>query len=160
LINIALATPSSGKLVGYLAASPLFFLIDGASAVCIFFVLSGYVLTPVFTQSRATIGAIICSRFLRLAIPAVAGCGFSVILFQVFAGYNEAAGALAKSPWLVEGWRPSADLSFLKDALINGVILGFQDSSLVVRENPETPAFCVHSGIAAYSGLPVFAGDG
>jgi hypothetical protein len=25
---------------------------------------------------------------------------------------------------------------------------------------PETRAFCVHSGIAAYSRLPVFAGDG
>jgi peptidoglycan/LPS O-acetylase OafA/YrhL len=128
--NFALASPSSGTLVGYLAASPLFFLIDGASAVCIFFVLSGYVLTPVFTHSPATNGAIICSRFLRLAIPAIAGCGFSAILFQVFGGYNEAAGAVARSQWLADGWRPSADLWFFKDALINGVILGYQDSSL------------------------------
>ncbi len=98
--------------------------------MCIFFVLSGYVLTPIFTHSRATNGAIIGSRFLRLAIPAIAGCGFSAILFQVFGGYNETAGAIAKSPWLADGWRPSADLWFLKDAVINGVILGFQDSSL------------------------------
>jgi peptidoglycan/LPS O-acetylase OafA/YrhL len=132
LPHIALASPSSGTLVGYLAASPLFFLIDGASAVCIFFALSGYVLTPVFTHSRATNGAIICSRFLRLGIPAIAACGFSVILFQVFGGYNETAGPLARSQWLAEGWRPSADLWFLKDALVNGVILGYQESSLVL----------------------------
>ena len=96
-LGTAFALPSSGTLVGYLAASPLFFVIDGASAVCIFFVLSGYVLTPVFTHSRATNGTIIGSRFLRLGIPAIAGCGFSAILFQVFGGYNETAGAIAKS---------------------------------------------------------------
>ena len=130
-IGPAFASPWSGTLVGYLAASPLFFLFDGASAVCIFFVLSGYVLTPVFTHSRATNGAIIGSRFLRLGIPAIAGCAFSAILFQVFGGYNETAGPVAKSWWLADGWRPSADLWFLKDALINGIILGFQNSSIL-----------------------------
>lgn len=130
-IGIAFASPSSGRLIGYLAASPLSFLSDGASAVCIFFVLSGYVLTPVFAQSRATHGAIIGSRFLRLAIPAIAGCCFSAILFQLFGGYNQTAGPVAKSWWLAEGWRPSADLWFLKDALINGILLGFQDSSII-----------------------------
>ena len=130
-LGTAFASPSSGTLVGYLAASPLFFLFDGASAVCIFFVLSGYVLTPVFTHSRATNSAIIGSRFLRLAIPAIAGCGFSAILFQILGGYNQTAGPIAKSWWLADGWRPSADLWFLKDALINGVILGFRDSSIV-----------------------------
>jgi peptidoglycan/LPS O-acetylase OafA/YrhL len=128
--GVALASPSSGSLMGYLAASPLFFFIDGASAVCIFFVLSGYVLTPVFTFSRATNSAIIYSRFLRLAIPAIAGCGLSAILFQVFGGYNETAGTIAKSQWLAEGWRPSEDLWFFKDAVINGLLLGYRDSSL------------------------------
>ena len=128
--GVALASPSSGTLIGYLAATPLFFPIDGASAVCIFFVLSGYVLTPVFTHSRATNSAIIGSRFLRLGIPAIAACAFSAILFQLFGGYNETAGPIAKSQWLAETWRPAPDLWFLKDALINGVILGYQDSSL------------------------------
>jgi peptidoglycan/LPS O-acetylase OafA/YrhL len=126
----ALASPASRTLVGYLAATPLYFLIDGASAVCIFFVLSGYVLTPIFTHSRATNGAVIGSRFLRLAIPAIAGCAFSAILFQLFGGDNAIAGAIARSHWLAENWRPSASLWFLKDAVVNGVILGFQDSSL------------------------------
>jgi peptidoglycan/LPS O-acetylase OafA/YrhL len=130
-LGTAFASPSSGTLVGYLAASPLFFLFDGASAVCIFFVLSGYVLTPVFTHSQATNSAIIGSRFLRLAIPAIAGCCFSAILFQVFGGYHETAGPIAKSWWLADGWRPAADLWFIKDGIINGVILGFQDSSIV-----------------------------
>jgi peptidoglycan/LPS O-acetylase OafA/YrhL len=130
-LGTAFASPRSGTVIGYLAASPLFFLFDGASAVCIFFVLSGYVLTPVFAHSRATNGAIVGSRFLRLAIPAIAGCAFSAILFQIFGSYHETAGAIAKSEWLADGWRPSADLWFIKDAIINGVILGFQDSSIV-----------------------------
>lgn len=130
-IGPAFASPTSGTVLGYIAASPLFFLFDGASAVCIFFVLSGYVLTPIFAHSRATNGAIVGSRFLRLGIPAIAGCAFSAILFQVFGHYNEAAGPLAKSWWLADGWRPSADLWFLKDALVNGIVLGFKDSSIV-----------------------------
>jgi peptidoglycan/LPS O-acetylase OafA/YrhL len=130
-IGPAFASPQSGTLLGYLAASPLFFLIDGASAVCIFFVLSGYVLTPAFAHSRASHGAIIGSRFLRLSIPAIAGCGFSAILFQLFGHFNETAGPIAKSWWLAENWRPAADLWFLKDALINGIILGFKDSSIL-----------------------------
>jgi peptidoglycan/LPS O-acetylase OafA/YrhL len=129
-LNLALASPSSGTLIGYLAASPLFFAIDGASAVCIFFVISGYVLTPMFTYSRAGSSAIIFSRFVRLVIPAIAACGLSAILFQLFGGYNELAGAIANSQWLAEGWRPSANLWFLKDAVINGLLLGYQDSSL------------------------------
>jgi peptidoglycan/LPS O-acetylase OafA/YrhL len=130
-IGPAFASPSSRTLIGYLAASPLFFLFDGAAAVCIFFVLSGYVLTPVFTHSRAPYGAIVGSRFLRLGLPAIAGCAFSAILFQVFGDYNQTAGPIAKSWWLSESWRPTPDLWFLKDALINGIILGFQDSSIV-----------------------------
>jgi peptidoglycan/LPS O-acetylase OafA/YrhL len=99
--------------------------------VCIFFVLSGYVLTPVFTHSRATNSAIIGSRFLRLGIPALAACAFSAVLFQAFGGYNKTAGAVAGLQWLADGWQPSADLWFVKDALVNGVILGFQNSSVV-----------------------------
>jgi peptidoglycan/LPS O-acetylase OafA/YrhL len=130
-IGPAFASPSSGTLLGYLAASPLFFFIDGASAVCIFFVLSGYVLTPAFAHSRATNGAIIGSRFIRLGIPAIAGCGFSAVLFQFFGHYNEIAGPIAKSWWLSENWRPAADLWFLKDAVVNGIIVGFQNSSIL-----------------------------
>ncbi len=94
-LGVAMASPSSGKLIGYLAATPLFFVIDGASAVCIFFVLSGYVLTPLFTHSRATSGVLILGRFLRLGIPAIAGCGLSAILFQVFGGYNDPGGVIS-----------------------------------------------------------------
>ena len=130
-LGIFFASPSSGTLAGYLAATPLFFFFDGASAVCIFFVLSGYVLTPVFTHSRASNVAIIGSRFLRLAIPAIAGCAFSAILFKFFGGDNQTAGTLAHSWWLTENWRPETHLGILKDAIIDGVLLGFQDASIV-----------------------------
>jgi peptidoglycan/LPS O-acetylase OafA/YrhL len=129
--GVALASPLSGALLGYLAATPLFFAFDGASAVCIFFVLSGYVLTPLFASSRATGAALIFSRFARLGAPAVAGCALSAVLFQFFTGYNQAAAVLAKSQWLAEGWRPSPDLWFLKDALVNGIVVGFRNASIV-----------------------------
>jgi len=129
--GVALASPLSGALLGYVAATPLFFAIDGASAVCIFFVLSGYVLTPLFTYSRSTSPALIFARFTRLAVPALAGCALSAALFQIFAGYSQTAGAFAGSQWLAEQWRPSAELWFLKDALVNGLLLGFRGASIL-----------------------------
>ena len=128
--GIALASPFSGTLLGYVAATPLFFPIDGASAVCIFFVLSGYVLTPLFMHSRAPGAVHILSRFVRLGLPALAACALSAVLFQIFDGYNQAAGLLLKLQWLAESWRPSADLWFVRDALVNGIFLGFQDVSI------------------------------
>ena len=130
-IGITFASPFSGSFLGYIAATPLFFPLDGASAVCIFFVLSGYVLTPLFTHSQATNAALIFSRFARLGVPALAACALSVILFQVFGGYSKTAGLLAHSQWLAESWRPPADLWFATDALVHGLLLGFQGNSMV-----------------------------
>jgi peptidoglycan/LPS O-acetylase OafA/YrhL len=129
-LGTAMASPLSGSLTGYVAASPIYFMIDGASAVCIFFVLSGYVLTPLFSGSRATGGALLFSRFLRLALPAIASCAFSAILFHFFGGKNIAASAIAQSDWLADGWRPQNDLWFIRDAVVNGIFLGFQGSSV------------------------------
>jgi peptidoglycan/LPS O-acetylase OafA/YrhL len=129
-LGTAMASPLSGTLTGYVAASPVYFMIDGASAVCIFFVLSGYVLTPLFSGSRATGGALLFSRFLRLALPAIASCAFSATLFRFFGGQNLTASAIARSDWLADGWRPANDLWFLRDAVVNGILLGFQGSSV------------------------------
>ena len=65
--DLVVSLPAGAGIAGYIHLSPLYFLYDGYSAIYIFFALSGYVLTPVFTHSRATNGAIIGSRFLRLA---------------------------------------------------------------------------------------------
>ena len=129
-LGTAMASPLSGTLSGYIAASPIYFMIDGASAVCIFFVLSGYVLTPLFSGSGATGGALVVSRFLRLALPAIASCAFSATLFHFFGGKNITAGAIARSDWLADGWRPQSDLWFIRDAVVSGIFLGFQGSSV------------------------------
>jgi peptidoglycan/LPS O-acetylase OafA/YrhL len=129
-LGTAMASPLSGTLTGYVAASPLYFMIDGASAVCIFFVLSGYVLTPLFSGSRAAGGALLFSRFLRLALPAIASCAFSATLFHFWGGKNIPASAIARSEWLADGWRPQNDLWFIRDAVVNGIFLGFRGSSI------------------------------
>ena len=129
--GVFFSSPLSGALLGYLAATPLFFVLDGASAVCIFFTLSGYVLTPLFMNSKASGAVLIFSRFVRLGAPAVAGCILSVVLFLIFAQYNQTAGSLLNSQWLSESWRPASDLWFVKDALVNGLLLGFRGDSIV-----------------------------
>jgi peptidoglycan/LPS O-acetylase OafA/YrhL len=130
-LGTAMAAPLSGTLTGYVAASPIYFMIDGASAVCIFFVLSGYVLTPLFSGSRSTGGTLLFSRFLRLALPAIASCALSATLFHFFGGKNITASTIARSDWLADGWRPENGLWFLRDAVVNGILLGFQGSSVM-----------------------------
>ena len=129
--GVLFSSPFSGALVGYLAATPLFFPLDGASAVCIFFALSGYVLTPLFMNSQTTGAVLIFSRFVRLGAPALAACALSAVLFHIFAPYNQTAGMLLDSQWLSTSWRPSSDLWFLKDAVVNGVLLGFRGDSII-----------------------------
>ena len=85
-----------------LAATPLYGLIFGTSAVAFFFVLSGYVLTrPLFAAGRQDIlirNAV--KRWPRLAMPVgivvlLAWSGFPLHLYQY-----EAAAGITNSPWL------------------------------------------------------------
>ncbi len=84
--------------------NPLFFLINGPSAVYLFFVLSGYVLTRTYLASgdttlllKATI-----KRWPRLVGPVLATIFCSYFFFKANFYAFEEAGKLSGSPWLVK----------------------------------------------------------
>jgi peptidoglycan/LPS O-acetylase OafA/YrhL len=58
-----------GLIITQIGKSPLDVLWNGSSAVCVFFVLSGYVMTDLGKRSRLNLPAQIVRRYLRLAIP-------------------------------------------------------------------------------------------
>lgn len=94
---------------------------SGSFAVAIFFVLSGFVLSVGFYQSRkiAIIKKLAAKRYLRLMLPALAstlGCLF-IISFGVLK--IQEAGAITGSSWLLSSWNFAP--SFF-DALKSGVI--------------------------------------
>ncbi|NLH83769.1 MAG: acyltransferase [Phyllobacteriaceae bacterium] len=117
------------EYANFIHKSPLFFLYDGYSAVYIFFILSGIVLTFYFgTESPRPIH--IFPRIMRLMIPAVAAVLFGVAVKAIFGAPNLEAGSLVDSEWLRTLWLPPEGVGFiLKDALVNAVWLGYGDAS-------------------------------
>lgn len=113
----------------FIHKSPLFFLYDGYSAVYIFFILSGIVLTFYF-GIKSPRPIYILPRITRLLIPAVAAVLLGAVLKAIFGSVNIEAGSLVHSDWLKSLWVPPEGIGFvLKDAIVNALGLGYGDAS-------------------------------
>ena len=111
-------------------ASPAFYLYDGYSAVYIFFVLSGLVLSRSIQPADSFL-AYAGARALRLGLPSLAACAFSALMYTIFPGHNEVAGALLHSTWFVSLWHPVLSIaSVLRDGILNALVLGYRESAL------------------------------
>lgn len=72
----------------------------GNTAVCLFFVLSGYVLTHSFIRSSASVPALIAKRAIRLGLPILCACIFSWALLSAHLIFNHQAATISHSSWL------------------------------------------------------------
>lgn len=81
--------------------SPLNIIYGGNFAVCIFFILSGYVLTYKYfkTYEQSIIIASASKRYLRLLLPVAFSVLFSYILMRFSLYYNQQAAILSNSNW-------------------------------------------------------------
>jgi len=70
------------------------------ASVCIFFALSGYVMSVLSSRSQESILAISIRRYLRLAGPAMVSCLFSVWLLKSHLYFNLDAALINGSYWL------------------------------------------------------------
>jgi peptidoglycan/LPS O-acetylase OafA/YrhL len=111
--------------------SPLFIFYNGYASVYIFFVLSGLVLTLAFARDIGRPWKLVTSRYIRLAIPALAACLLALVVTTVLGTPNVETGKMTGSDiWLQVLWQMPHDLVFfLKDALLNSVFLGYQQTS-------------------------------
>jgi peptidoglycan/LPS O-acetylase OafA/YrhL len=95
----------------------------GNSAVCLFFALSGFVLTSSFHRTRLSLAALVIKRTLRLGIPILA---VSLFVWAVVAGglyFNAQAQPLTHSWWLGVQTPPPADfLASLRSGLYGALI--------------------------------------
>lgn len=93
--------------------TPLHLLVSGNFSVCIFFVLSGFVLSSKFfrTGQRSVVWASAFRRYARLEIPVLASVILSYLVVSAGLLHNEAAATVSGSTWLPSLWsglQPSA----------------------------------------------------
>jgi len=88
----------------------LIFASGGSLAVCLFFVLSGFVLAHVYSRSRQTWPALAVRRYVRLGVPVLAGCLFSWMLLALGLMRTEPAASITHSSWLAGQFHQRPDL--------------------------------------------------
>jgi peptidoglycan/LPS O-acetylase OafA/YrhL len=112
------AQESHGTWEVGLSAWPLLLPVAGANfSVCVFFVLSGFVLAHAFFGSRLGMTALAVKRTLRLGLPVLVA---TLLSWAALAGglmFNHAAAVLTRSSWLDAQMQQDANL---RDALREG----------------------------------------
>ncbi|HUC87081.1 MAG TPA: acyltransferase [Candidatus Saccharimonadales bacterium] len=117
-----------GALESVVQQTPLHILVSGNFSVCIFFVLSGFVLSAKFfrTRDRHVVVASAIKRYFRLALPVLGCVMLAFILMATHAFFNVQAGQITGSDWLASFWQFQPDF---KTALSEIVIVFIRGSS-------------------------------
>jgi peptidoglycan/LPS O-acetylase OafA/YrhL len=125
--DLVFSLPAAAAVAGYIHLSPLYFLYDGYSAVYIFFVLSGYVLTRSFERNLTQPPSQILARVVRLGLPALAATIVAAAVMLMFGRANVAAGELSGSAWFASQWDTEVSiLAVLRDGIVNALLLGYR----------------------------------
>jgi peptidoglycan/LPS O-acetylase OafA/YrhL len=137
--GIAFNDPSGAHLPhqfeSWIALSPFNLLFSGELAVCVFFVLSGYVLTAGFFHrpNRGAAAASFIKRYVRLEIPILCGvlAGWLIIALGLCA--NISVIPITKSRWLALFFRDEPSLlRALWHAFVNVFVYGTWDYNPVL----------------------------
>jgi len=104
-------------------------LIVGNSAVCLFFALSGFVLTTSFHRTRLGAIPLVIKRTLRLGIPILAVSLFVWALVASGLIFNVEAQPITDSWWLGVQTPPPADIAQAVRNGLYGALLGLPDAA-------------------------------
>ncbi|WP_368621852.1 acyltransferase family protein [Paraburkholderia sp. BR13444] len=118
--------------------SPLFWLFDGYSAVYVFFLLSGTVLTYSFRAAPLQIPRQVVRRVARLIGPVFIAAALASLLFSLLPGSHVAAGAVTGSTkWLATiGPDPFSVSHFVREVAVESLFTGYQWSTLFPSLEP------------------------
>lgn len=116
-----------------LSALPITTAGFGDLAVCLFFVLSGYVLALSFSRTRLGLASLVVKRYVRLGLPILAVILVAWALQASGAMSNQHVARLTGAAWLSsQNVYPPDFLGALRDGLYGALVLGHSqyDSSL------------------------------
>jgi peptidoglycan/LPS O-acetylase OafA/YrhL len=109
---------------------PLPILFDGHTAVYVFFLISGAVLTPSFTRPGPFITKL-GKRVVRLAIPVVAAAAIATALIAVMPHAHGTAAALTGSKWLAMDSSGAPTFEHLaREIGLDSLLLGYREATL------------------------------
>ena len=112
------------------AAPLLRVLWDGHTAVYVFFLISGAVLTPSFARGGAWPRQVL-KRIVRLGLPVAAAAAIAFALVALLPNAHVAAAKITGSSWLAMDSSAAATLSHLfREITLDSLLLGFREYTL------------------------------
>jgi peptidoglycan/LPS O-acetylase OafA/YrhL len=109
---------------------PLRVLFDGHTAVYVFFLISGAVLTPSFARP-GPFAAKLVKRVVRLGIPVAAAAAIATLLLAVWPDAHLRAAALTGSAWLAMDSSGAPTLGHLaREVSLDSLLLGYREATL------------------------------
>lgn len=111
--------------------SPFFFLVDGYSAVYLFFLISGFVLAPAFEVATGPFLRRALARLVRLILPVLFSAPLALLALIVWRAVAPAALEISGSTWLANLVQTPFDAALiLQDLVLNGTLLGYRGASV------------------------------
>lgn len=104
----------------FVSGAPLLLPMAGNLSVCIFFALSGYVLSQSFSTTSLGVIALLLKRYIRFTLPILAACLISYTLLVNGSMENHQLAAISKSNWLADQMQQAPSF---KQALKEGLYL-------------------------------------
>jgi peptidoglycan/LPS O-acetylase OafA/YrhL len=112
------------------AASPFHVLWDGHTAVYVFFLISGVVLTPSFARGGAWPRQA-AKRLVRLGIPVAAAATVALALIAIWPNAHLVAARITGSGWLaMDSNAATTPAHLLRETTLDSLILGFREYTL------------------------------
>lgn len=109
---------------------PLRILFDGHTAVYLFFLISGAVLTPSFERPGAFLGKM-AKRAVRLGVPVAAAAAIATLLLAVLPDAHVQAASLTGSAWLAMDSSGLPTLAHLaREIGLDSLLLGYREATL------------------------------
>lgn len=122
------------SFVEYITKSPIIILFSGNLAVCIFFVLSGFVLSVGLIENKRQVNflSLLIKRYVRLVIPIIASVLFACFLLKNGLFFNQEVGLLTQSTnWLVKFYLMEPSWLY---ALKSGILVTFDPAQTMYNE--------------------------
>jgi peptidoglycan/LPS O-acetylase OafA/YrhL len=112
------------------AAPPLRVLFDGHTAVYVFFLISGAVLTPSFARGGPWVGQV-GKRLVRLGIPVAAAATCALALLAAMPDAHRQAAAISGSAWLaMDSSGAPTLLHWLHEIAFDSLLAGYREYTL------------------------------